>query len=232
MSDVEFEAPRLFDVRGSLYKREGRSPLNILLNVVIVFFCAILVIELSFNILYTGIYVIDKSMMPTLTGAPIANSSGGEFIYIDKYAKPDYGDIVVVYRETADGTKGNIIKRVVAFGGDTVRLDGGELSVKKAGSDSFSLVSEDYVVYNDTDRQCNNYAEFFGVDSMDNSHEHVVAEGCMYLLGDNRNESSDSRQNGDYPISSLVGVVPDWSMKLKSVTTKFYTFFNFTIWGK
>lgn len=232
MSDVELKTPRLLDVRDSLYKRQGRSPLNILLNVIIVIFCVVLVIELTFNILYTGIYVIDKSMMPTLTGAPAANSSGGEFIYIDKYAKPTYGDIVVVYRETPDGVKGNIIKRVVAFEGDTVKLDSGKLSVKKAGSDEFVLISEGYAVYNDPDRPCNNYAEFFGPDSVDNSHEHTVEEGGMFLLGDNRNESSDSRQNGDYPISSLVGVVPRWSIKLKSVTTKFYMFFSFTIWGK
>ena len=63
--------------------------------------------ELLFNQLYTGIYVIDRSMTPTLIGATSAGSADGEFIYVDKYAKPDYGDIVVVYRE-ANGD--NIIK--------------------------------------------------------------------------------------------------------------------------
>ena len=62
--------------------------------------------------------------------------------------------------------------------------------------------------------------------------EHTVSDGCMFLLGDNRNVSSDSRQGIDYPMENLVGVVPKWSIKLKSLTTKFYTFFNFTFWGK
>ncbi len=212
----ELETSRLFDARDSLYKRERRSPLNILLNVVIVFFLVILILELSFNALFTGIYVIDRSMTPTLTGAKSAGSAGGEFIYIDKLAKPDYGDIVVVYRETENGERGNIIKRVVAFGGDTVELVNGVLKVNG------EVVDESYLdpYYNSP------YVEYntFG--------EHTVEEGCMFLLGDNRNASNDSRQNGDYPVENLVGVVPAWSMNLKSFTTGFYTFFNFTLWGK
>ena len=215
MSDVELETSRLNNVRDSLYKRNGRSPLNICLNVIIVLFCAILVLELSFNTLYTGIYVIDKSMTPTLIGAQHINRPGGEFIYVDKYAKPDYGDVVVVYRETADGEKGNIIKRVVAFGGDTVELIEGVLWVNGEVVD-YNLDEE----YNSPENDCNTFAE------------HTVEKGCMFLLGDNRNVSNDSRQNGDYPVKNLVGVVPKWSMKIKSFTTKFYTFFNFTLLGK
>ena len=215
MSNVELEISRLFDVRDSLYKRERRSPLNICLNVIIVLFCAILVLELSFNVLYTGIYVIDESMTPTIIGAPASNRAGGEFIYIDKYAKPTYGDIVVVYRETPDGTKGNIIKRVVAFGGDTVKLDGGKLTVNGESVNEYYLND----AYNSPEYEYNTL-------------EYTVEEGCMFLLGDNRNVSNDSRQNGGYPVENLVGVVPRWSMKIKSMTTKFYTFFNFTLWGK
>ena len=217
MSGVELETSRFKNVRDSLYKRDRRSPLNICLNVIIVLFCAILVLELSFNVLFTGIYVIDESMLPTVVGADPKhpNEPGGEFIYVDKYAKPHRGDIVVVYRETADGAKGNIIKRVVAFGGDTVELLNGVLKVNG------KVVVEDYldVYYNSPENACNTFAE------------HTVEKGCMFLLGDNRNVSSDSRQNGDYPVKNLVGIVPNWSMKMKSVTTKFYTFFNFTLWG-
>ena len=217
MSDIELKTSRLVKARDSLYKRERRSPLNICLNVIIVLFCSILILELSFNMLFTGIYVIDESMMPTVVGADRnhPNAPGGDFIYVDKLAKPNYGDIIVIYRETADGTKGNIIKRVVAFGGDTVKIVEGKLFVN--GEE----VNESYLDadYNLPEKDCNTFAE------------HIVEEGCMFLLGDNRNVSSDSRQNGDYPIKNLVGVVPNWSMKMKSATTKIYTFFNFTMWG-
>ena len=206
-------------MRDSLYKKERRSPLNICLNVIIVLFCAILVLELSFNVLFTGIYVIDESMMPTVVGADRnhPNAPGGDFIYVDKYAKPNYGDIIVIYRETEDGTKGNIIKRVVAFEGDTVKIDEGVLFVNGEPVDE-PYIDPDFNTA--TDNIYYNYPEC------------TVDKGCMFLLGDNRNVSSDSRQNGDYPVKNLVGVVPNWSMKMKSTTTKFYTFFNFTLWGK
>lgn len=218
MSGVKLETSRFKNVRDSLYKRDRRSPLNICLNVIIVLFCAILVLELSFNVLFTGIYVIDESMLPTIVGADRnhPNEPGGEFIYVDKYAKPHRGDIVVVYRETADGAKGNIIKRVVAFGGDTVELTNGVLKVNGNVIDEYYLDANN----NSPDSECNTLDE-----------PHVVKDGCMFLLGDNRNVSSDSRQNGDYPVKDLVGIVPNWSMKMKSVTTKFYTFFNFTLWN-
>lgn len=203
----------------SLYGKVRRSPLNIALNIVIVFFCAILVFELSFNLLFTGIYVIDRSMFPTIVGAERQGVPGGEFIYVDKYATPTYDDIVVVYWERVNGSgetvKGNIIKRAVAFGGDTVELKEGRLFVNGVER------AQDYL---DPDNNTPGYG-------INNYEKHVVKEGYMFLLGDNRNVSNDSRQNGDFPVSDLVGVVPGWAMSLKSVTTAIYTFFNFTVKG-
>ncbi len=212
MSDGELRNLPSF-VQDSLFKKPRRSPVNIVLNVIIVFFCVVLVMELLFNLFYTGIYVIDRSMTPTLIGATSAGSADGEFIYVDKYAKPDYGDIVVVYRE-ANGD--NIIKRVVAFGGDTVEIKQGVLYINGKVREEPYLDPD----YNTADAEANTFAEYY------------VEEGYMFLLGDNRDISNDSRANGAYPEKDLVGVVPDWSMSLKNLTTKFYTFFNFTLWGK
>lgn len=227
--ELNLQQNRLFKAGASLYERRQRSSFNVFLNVVIVFFCVILVLELFFNLFYMGIYVVNVSMEPTLMGADNENVSGGEFIYLNKYAKPDYGDIVVVYREEERyGTveRGNIIKRVVAFGGDSVRMENGILYVNE------KEVDESYL---NLDEIIDKLAESESAYSFDT---HVVKEGCMFLLGDNRNRSTDSRPNRtrseciDYPADNLVGVVPDWSMSVKSFTTGVYTFFNFTLWGK
>ncbi len=201
-----------------LGERGKSSGLSFVLNVVIAFFCVLLVAEIVFNSFFLGIYVVNVSMQPGLTGAQSTNVSGGDFVYVNKTAQPDYGDIVVVYREVkhSDGSyeRGNIIKRAVAFGGDTVEIVMGTLIVNG------EIVDEPYVDPNRNDPVINNYKK------------HVVAENSMFLLGDNRNMSSDSRDYGDYPLNSLVGVVPQWSIDGKAFTTAVYTFFNFTLLGK
>lgn len=206
----------------SLY--DGRKPsyLNLILNVIIILFVLVFIAELTFNSAYTNIYVKGQSMTPTLNGAPtgVGNSvlEGGDYVFVNTRIKPDYFDIVVV--ETGDkGHSYDIIKRVVAFGGDTVKMDRGQLSVKYAGTDTFVAIDEPYVldVNNDPSLQINNFGE------------HVVEEGCMFLLGDNRNVSEDSRRRGDFSLGSLVGVVPKWSLKNKSMITKLYSFFEFKL---
>lgn len=207
----------LIDYGDSLYEKK-RSVSGIILNVIIIVFCCLVLAQLLFNSIYTGIYVVNISMQPTFIGAEREDVSGGDFIYINTCATPQRGDIVVVARETVNlngkTERSNIIKRVVAFGGDTVMIERGVLYVN--GEE----VKEDYLAAANNDPSLNNFGE------------HVVEENCMFLLGDNRNMSSDSRENGDYPIKNLLGVVPEWSQNTKGFSTAIYTFFNFTIFGK
>lgn len=205
-------------VGARLGEREGSSGLSFALNAIIALFCVLLVAEVVFNSFFMGIYVVNVSMQPGLNGAESTAVSGGDFVYVNKTAQPDYGDVVVAYREVshADGSRerGNIIKRAVAFGGDTVEIVMGTLIVNG------EIVDEPYVDPNRNDPVINNYSK------------HTVAENSMFLLGDNRNMSTDSRDYGDYPLSALVGVVPQWSIDGKAFTTAVYTFFNFTLLGK
>lgn len=222
----------LFKVRESLYSRGKKSVLNTVLNVIICLLVLILLIEIYFGQTYTGIYVIGDSMLPTVVGAPepdrdadgnvIKQYAGGDYVFVNKFSSPDYSDVVVVQTtETVNGkihTK-NIIKRVVALGGDTVWMENGRLYLIKKGDDEIIEVEENYVLSD------NNTPE----NSKNTFEEHVVGDGCMFLLGDNRDYSSDSRANGDYSIDSLIGVVPDWSLNLKSMITAIYSFFTFTL---
>lgn len=214
----------LNEVSQSLYSKKKVSAARIVLNVIIVLLALFLVFEINFNVKYTGIYVVDCSMTPTLSGGTphrdgngnlISVDAGGDYVYIRKGAKPKRGDIIVLNRVSSHD---KIIKRAIAFEGERVKIEKGQLYVNG------EPIKEDYAVFNDGEKECNTYPA--------GGNEHVVSEGGIFLLGDNRNESSDSRQNGDYPIKDVLGVVPQWSLDTKSVSTAFYTFFNYTIKGK
>lgn len=215
-----------------LYGKRRRTVGGIVLNVILAIIAFLLVGEIIFNSMYTGLYVVHSSMYPTLNGASSIDEAGGDYIYINENTVPTYGDIVVVFDENK---KTNIIKRVVAFGGDSVKIVQGKLFLKKSGEEEFKQVEESYV-----SPLCN--LEGVNVNALYYNYptgggEHLIAENSYFLLGDNRNDSSDSRDsangvNGDYHKKFLVGVVPSWSLKFKSVSTAWHTFFNFTLRGK
>ncbi len=214
-------------VQDCLYGKRKRPVAGIVLNVIIGFFIVVLVAEFIFGLNYAGIYVVNVSMTPTVNGAnivdytedgrPIADDAG-DYIYIRKGAKPSYGDIVVVYRENV---KDNIIKRAVAFEGDRVKFVEGYLYVNG------ELVEESYIsdeFRTSPGHMYYNYPRGGG--------EHTVGKNAVFLLGDNRNHSDDSRKYGDYPMSSVIGVVPGWSLTIKGFTTAVHKFFYFTISGR
>lgn len=210
----------MVDVGETLYQAERKKKKADFIRVLIIGLCVtvILLFEALFVTFYTGIYIIDGSMTPTLTGATSPNRKGGDYIYINTHAKPKRGDIVVVYSPNATNSYTNkLIKRVVAFGGEWVELEEGVLKING------EIYKEDYL---DPDRN--------SPDDEDNTFgPHKVAEGCMFLLGDNRNDSKDSRsiEYGDIPMKNLIGVVPEWSLRTKSVSTALYTFFHFTLFS-
>lgn len=207
----------VFDIGDALYRMEKKRNKSTFIRTLIIglFVIIILFSEALFVTLYTGIYIVDGSMSPTLTGANGPTEKGGDYIYINTYAKPDYGDIVVVYNPHTSSTGiDKLIKRVVAFGGDRVKIEAGVLYVND------NPVEENYIS-----------SKFNSEDITFDEYE--VLEGCMFLLGDNRIESQDSRSSiyRDIPLKNLVGVVPKWSMRTKGISTAFYTYFHFTIFG-
>ena len=118
------------------------------------------------------------SMSPTLRG--------GDALIIDKlsyrFREPRRGEIVTT-RDPQSGT--SIVKRVVAVEGDSVGLEDGLLVLNG------EIVEETY-----TDQeQMDGY--FYG--------PITVPDGEVFLLGDHRFESSDSRQFGTIPVDDIDG---------------------------
>ncbi len=116
---------------------------------------------------------------------------------------PARGDIVVIQADKVQNYVTHkygepIIKRVIALAGDTIKFDfdNGEVYLKKAGENDFELLEEDYIAaptYNSLDRHT--------------GEEHTVPEGCVFVMGDNRNNSLDSRSMyvGDVDTDLIMG---------------------------
>lgn len=218
-------------VKQNLYSKEKTTPIGIALNVAIAIFFVLLLAELAFSLVFAGYYIQEDSMLPTLNGAN--DEITGDYVFINRFAKPDYFDIVIVkddYSPYKQNHK-NIVKRVVAFGGDTVKFEDGVLLLKRKGEADFERPPEPYV---DPARNTQTRDEHGNFNHYYNYSEHVVKDGHMFLVGDNRNVSSDSRNSangngGDYSLNNLLGVVSDWSMLSKSFTSSWYVFINKTL---
>ncbi|MDE7453415.1 MAG: signal peptidase I [Clostridia bacterium] len=207
------------DVNAGLYNKGGGKKLNIVLNVLIAVVAVLLLCEVIFVTSFTGVYVVDKSMQPTLYGAISKDVAGGDYVYLSRSTKPTYGDIVVVERENDDP----LIKRVIALGGDSLKLASGELYIKYKGTEEFVLVAEPYVLEANNDK--NNRKNTF----CNTDEGYFVEEGKVFLMGDNRDVSYDSRDMGAFEQEKIYGVVTDWSLRNKKFFTSVHKFFTFDL---
>lgn len=118
-----------------------------------------------------------QSMEPTLWN--------NERVIVEKvsyhlFGSPHRGDVVVL---RLPGAHDMLIKRVVALGGETVAVQGGQVIVDGIPLNERWAVRQGGPDYPPT----------------------VVPEGHVFVMGDNRTHSNDSRSFGSVPLSSIVG---------------------------
>ena len=124
-------------------------------------------------------YIPSESMVPTL--------EVGDRVFVNKFiydfTEPERGDVIVF--GSVEGGEEELIKRVVGLPGDVISVNNGNLLVNGVPQ------NEPYVAPQPGD------GAFF--------EETTVPEGHVFMMGDNRANSRDSRFFGPVPIENIEG---------------------------
>ena len=162
-------------------------------ELIVVFFAIIILI---FSFACRSCVVDGDSMLKTL-------HNGERVIVWDLFYEPDYNDIVVIH-ESGDLNK-PIVKRVIGLPGDVVEFEhfSNGMTVTITHSDgTIEVLDEDYVNY---DLSYGNLGRYQRID--ENKNRYVVGEGEIFVMGDNRLNSLDSRELGCVDSRLVLGKV-------------------------
>lgn len=203
MSMYEYSTP--FDLKNKISGVKNRNVSDVVLVVLIALLAVLLFLQ---TFVFTTVFVSGGSMNDTL--------SDGDFLIADtikgKTGNFGYGDIVIVdtYIPADVGQSKKIIKRVIGLGGDVIDLKGGRvyrngLPIDEPYTDQITYVIED---------------------GTNTEFPHKVGEDEVFVLGDNRSVSIDSRKKiySALKKSQVTAVVPEWAVRRKDVIKKYYSF--------
>ena len=117
---------------------------------------------------------------------------------------PQRGDVVVF--KSKDGSGQFLVKRVVGLPGDQIAMDNkGHLRVNGEAF-GYELIKddEDFVVYKENNG-VRSYRIQYASGMEQEDQDFSVPEGQIFLMGDNRNYSNDSRFWGPLPMENMMG---------------------------
>ena len=129
---------------------------------------ALLICVLVFVFVLRIMDVHGTSMFPTL-------NNGDKVLVSDLFYEPARGDIVVFKKDSYDDNKA-LVKRVVAVAGDVVNID-----------------FEKGVVYVNGEALEEDYIDVLTTTKIDFIGPQTVPDNCLFVMGDNRHASPDSR---------------------------------------
>jgi len=168
-----------------------------------------LIVETVIFVLFVLTFVVQAFQIPT--GSMVPKLLVGDFLLVNKmaFARPvlpleglllpnkrlERKDIIV-FKWPGDLTK-DYVKRVIGLPGETV-----EVRAKQVFIDGEPL-DEPYKFHRDSQTYTKNDIDFADLMSRDNYGPVVVPPGCLFAMGDNRDDSADSRSWGFVPLANI-----------------------------
>ncbi|KPJ53463.1 MAG: hypothetical protein AMJ37_01370 [Dehalococcoidia bacterium DG_18] len=141
-----------------------------------------LVIFLLVQVTLESCQVEGACMQPNLyTGQRLLVNKAGYW-----FGSPQRGDVIIF--QSPQPPDRNMIKRVIALPGEWVEMKNGNVYITDTNGNTFTL-EEPYI------------AE----PAKDSYYRTQVPDDCYFVLGDNRNLSSDSRSWGMLPRENIIG---------------------------
>lgn len=128
------------------------------------------------------------------------NFYSGDYLIVDEFTynfvnKPERGDVVVFDYPLNPNFK--YIKRVVGLPKESILIQDGKITITSENGEEFVLDEKEYL--ND-----DNLKEWV---YLNNLRQEQLGENEYFVLGDNRNGSSDSRKWGTLPLKNIDGKV-------------------------
>ncbi len=176
--------------------KEKKSFLPTILECAETFCYALAFIMVMFLFVFRLVSVDGDSMRETL-------HDKDKLIISNLFYTPETGDIVVINPESNSANQEPIIKRVIATGGQTVLIDYENWEVYVDGK----KLDEPYIQA--MRKHWGENATMNYTDVKKYKKEFTVDEGKVFVMGDNRNDSADSRSSkyGEMSVDRILGRV-------------------------
>ncbi len=170
-------------------------------NFISIFLIFFVIISLVHRIYFDNYYAYEVtgiSMMPNIKDGDVF------FVFRNYYKKnkPQYGDIVITKIETEDDS--HFVKRVIALPGDKVKTVNGKVYINnqlRTSTTEKSMNIYKETLPNNISYEILNTTDTSNIDDFDTTE---IPEDFIFILGDNRKKSLDSRLTGLVEISNFL----------------------------
>jgi signal peptidase I len=133
----------------------------------------------------------------------------GDYLFANKLAKIERGSVVIIEGESRLDDSW-LIKRIIGLPGETVTIENGYVYITPEDSIERYRLDEPYIKRQGVTKP-----------SQNGNTTWKLGENEYFYLGDNRENSTDSRSNyGGCDESQIIGVVQNWSIKLAQIIRK------------